>query len=241
MSKNVLKELDLSKNENSLSVGTDAVLLTAFVSDASKYRAVELGAGSGIISLLLAKRGAFSRIDAVEIQADAADDCRKNIETNGLSDKVFVTEGDVCVLKGDAFPGCRAVFANPPYMKVGCGKASPSEKREGARHELFGSIFDFAKAASRILKTGGKFYTVYRPDRLESLFSALRDNSFAPKRMIFVSSDTLHAPSMVLCEAVKDASEGLKIMPTLFLSNGERQSEDYNFIYENCRLPERFC
>ncbi len=238
--RNILKELKLSECQNGLKVGTDAVLLAAFVKDMPKYRALELGAGSGVISLLLCGRRAFSRIDAVEIQSEMADICRENIKNNNFEGKLFAFDGDVKNIEGTEFPACRAVFANPPYMKTGCGKASPHESREISRHEVFGGIFDFSRAAGKVLKTGGKFYTVYRTDRLESLFSALRDNSFAPKRMTFVCSDIFHSPSTVLCEAVKDGSEGLKITPTLFLSENGRESADHKFIYENCKFPERF-
>ncbi len=238
--RNILKELNLSEGKNGLKVGTDAVLLSAFVGDMPKYRALELGAGSGIISLLLCSRGAFSHIDAVEIQSDMTEICRKNIKNNGFNESLFVFEGDVKNIKGTDFPACRAVFANPPYMKTGCGKASPHEAREVSRHEVFGGISEFARAAGKVLKTGGKFYTVYRPDRLESLFSALRENSFAPKRMTFVCADELHAPSIVLCEAVKDGAEGLKITPVLFLKENGSESSDYKYIYENCRFPDKF-
>ncbi len=238
--RNVLKELSLTEDKNGLRVGTDAVLLASFVGDMPKYRALELGAGSGIVSLLLCARGAFSRIDALEIQGELVKLCSENIKNNGFEEKLFVLEGDVKKVNGTEFPACRAVLANPPYMKTGCGKASPHESREASRHEVFGGIYDFARAAGKVLKTGGRFYTVYRPDRLESLFSALRDNSFAPKRITFVCSDTLHSPSVVLCEAVKDGAEGIKITPTLFLSEDGEESADYKYIYENCRFPERF-
>ncbi len=240
MTKNILKELDLTEEKNSLRVGTDAVLLAAFVGDNKKFCALELGAGTGIISLLLCSRGAFSRIDSIELQPKMAEICRKNVENNRLSDKMFVCESDINNIKGSDFSGVKAVFANPPYMKVGCGKESPYALREASRHEIFGGINDFTRAAARVLKTGGKYYTVYRPDRLESLFSALRDNSFAPKRMTFVCADEFHAPSIVLCEAVKDGSEGLRITPTLFLSRNGEESEEYKYIYESCYMPEKF-
>ena len=67
------------------------------------------------------------------------------------------------------------------------------------------------------MKYGGVFYTVYRPDRLESLFDALKRTGFSPKRMLFVHDHPDAAPSMVLTEAKKGAAEGLAILPPLFL------------------------
>ena len=64
---------------------------------------------------------------------------------------------------------------------------------------------------------GGTLYLVFRPDRLESLFAALRAAKFAPKRMLFVQDAPTKAPGMVLCEARLGGNEGLVLLPTLVL------------------------
>ena len=110
-----------------------------------------------------------------------------------------------------------AVIANPPYMRTDSGFASPHSEKQIARHEVLGGIADFAAAAARCLKYGGKFYVVYRPDRLETLFAALRANRLAPKRMVLVHDHADKEPSMVLCEAVLGGAEGLTLLPTLLL------------------------
>ena len=110
-----------------------------------------------------------------------------------------------------------AVVANPPYMRADSGYASPHDEKQIARHEVLGGVADFAAAAARCLKYGGKFYVVYRPDRLETLFAALRANKLTPKRMVLVQDHADKEPSMVLCEAMLGAAEGLTLLPTLLL------------------------
>lgn len=219
------EHIRLLQRKSGLTFGSDAFLLSAFCRPCPSGRAADLGCGTGVIALLLAARGTFSHITGVEVQETFAELTRKNIENNGFSHTVSALCKDVRTLTPADLGGeLDAVVANPPYMRTDSGFASPHEEKQIARHEVMGGIADFAAAAARCLKYGGRFYTVYRPDRLESLFAALRANKLAPKRMVLVQDHEGKPPSMVLCEAVLGAAEGLTLLPTLLLheksSNG---------------------
>lgn len=237
---NEMGKLSLTESGDALCLGTDAVLLSAYIKKNASASALELGAGSGAISLLVAKRGNFKKIKAVEIQPELAEICRKNAFENGFSDIIETVCEDVRRINPAEYSGISVVFANPPYMKNDSGKVSPSAARQASRHEVFGGIKEFCACAGKILKTGGRFYTVYRPDRLESLICALAEYGFTPKRMTFVSSDAEHEPSVVLTEAVKDAKESLFITPPLFLTKDGSPTGDAEYIYENGAFPEKF-
>jgi tRNA1(Val) A37 N6-methylase TrmN6 len=86
----------------------------------------------------------------------------------------------------DTFGALDVVISNPPYMKAEGGFGTKSEEMNIARRELNGTIEDFCACASRLLKYGGLFYTVYRPDRLVDLLDACRTNGLEPKRITFV-------------------------------------------------------
>ncbi len=210
--------LKLIQREGALAFGTDAYLLSAFLRPAPRAHALELGCGNGVISLLAAARGRFSHIHAAEIQAEMAKLTARNVRLNALEDHITVICADVRTLTPADLGGeVDVAFANPPYMRVESGAASPSTALQIARHECEGGIDEFAAAATKCLKYGGLFYTVYRPDRLESLFAALKTAGLAPKRMLFVHDHPDAAPAMVLTESKKGAAEGLHILPPLFL------------------------
>lgn len=214
----VNERLCLIQKKNALAFGTDAFLLSAFLRPAPRARALELGCGNGIISLLAATRGRFSHITAVEIQREMAELTVRNVALNHLEDCITVREADVRVLTAAMIGGeVEAVFANPPYMRTDSGFASPHGAKQTARHETDGGIAEFAAAAARCLKYGGAFYVVYRPDRLQSLFAALHAVKLAPKRCVFVHDHPSAAPSMVLLEARLGGGEGLTILPPLLL------------------------
>jgi len=206
----VNEHIQLIQRKNGLTFGSDAFLLSAFCRPAKQGKAADFGCGTGILALLLAARHTFTHITAVEAQSVFADLALRNVTLNGFSDTVSVLRKDVRHLSSADFGGeLDAIIANPPYMRADCGFASPYDEKQIARHEVLGSIADFTAAAARCLKFGGRFYTVYRPDRLESLLAALRACKFAPKRMVFVQDHADKSPSMVLTEAVLGAAEGL--------------------------------
>lgn len=214
----VNEKLALISKKNGLTLSTDAYLLAAFTRPAKKGVAVELGTGTGIVSLLCAAKGRFSHIHALEIQPDFADLASRNTALNGLEDKVTVHLADARQARPDLIGGeVEAVFSNPPYMRTDSGKRNDCEYQYIARHEVCGSIFDFCAAAARLLKHGGKFTCVYHPDRLSDLMAALRENRLEPKVMVFVHADERSEPSSVLIRAHKGGAAGMRILPPLLL------------------------
>ncbi len=239
----VNENLKLIQKSDGLTFGTDAYLLAAYMYANAGGCALELGGGTGIISLLAASKKRFDKITVAEIQEQYAKLIGRNIALNGLEGSLEVVCRDARELKAADFGyEFDAVFSNPPYMKTDSGKRNDCEAKYIARHEVFGGIDDFCATAYRLLKFGGRFYVVYRPDRLIDLISALRRNKLEPKKMTFVQSDTKTAPSMVLIEAKKGAAASLTLTKNLILyKDGTRNmSEDAEKIYESCSFAEFF-
>lgn len=222
----VNEKITLIQKKDGLTFGTDAFLLASFIKPLSRGVAIELGAGTGIISLLLASRGRFSKIKALEIQSDFAELAERNASLNQMSDTVEVLCRDVTKTKAADVGGeADVVFTNPPYMKTESGKRNESDYKYIARHEVCGDVNDFCAAAFRMLKHGGKFYAVWRPDRLTDLICAMRANRLEPKVITFVHANQSSAPSMMLVSAIKGGASGMTLTPPLFLYDGESRDE----------------
>ncbi len=208
----------LIQKKNGLTFGTDAYLLAAYIRPMPRAHAVELGSGTGIIPLLLLARQKVARVTAVEIQPTFAELIRRNAEENGRGDTLIPLCHDIRTLTprdlGEEVP---LVFSNPPYMTANSGKRNLYDEKYIARHELNGGIAEFCAAAARLLKHGGRFVCVWRPDRLSDLFRALHASKLEPKRMTMVHADGESEPSCVLLEAVKGAAPGMRPTPPLFL------------------------
>lgn len=215
----------ISKNDG-LIFGTDAFLLASFIRPQGSAKAVELGAGTGIISLLLAARERVSFITAIEAQADFAELAERNVRLNELSSKINILHGDIRDFASADLGGeVDIVFTNPPYMRTDSGKRNDSDRKYIARHEVLGGIGDFCASAARLLKHGGRFYCVWRPDRLSELMGAMRDNRLEPKTMAFVHADEKSEPSMVLVSATKFGAPSMRVLPPLLLHSRDSKSD----------------
>ncbi len=233
-------KLKLIQNTDGLTFGTDALLLAGYIS--GKYKdGCELGGGTGIISMLLLTREKVGNIKLLEVQEEYAELSRKNAELNSLCERLIPVHTDIRDYKSDR--EFDIVFSNPPYMKTSSGKANILDKKNISRHEVCGDITDFCKSGARLLKFGGIFAAVYRPDRLTDIIAAMRTSGLEPKRMTFVYADTRSESSMVLIEAKKGAKSGIMLtMPLIIYEDNShtKYSYDMNYIMENGSFPDYY-
>ena len=237
----VNEELRLIQKKSGLTYGTDAFLLAAYVRPSASAKAVELGGGTGIVSLLLAAKNKVAQVTSLEIQPSFAELIDRNAALNGLSGRVRALCADVREASGNTLGGeVDLVFSNPPYMRCDSGKRNLTDEKFIARHEVCGGIEDFCSCAARLLKHGGRFVCVWRPDRLTDLFDALRRARLEPKRITLVHADERSEPCMVLVEAMKGGAPSMRVTPPLLLyKNEDKQSvrvltPEAEAVYRDC-------
>ena len=232
--------ITLIQKTDGLTFGTDALLLAGYIQGVFK-KGAELGGGSGIISMLALTRGKLDTCLAVEVQAEYAELISRNAELNSLSDKLSVLSSDVRGL--GVTEDFDIVFTNPPYMKSDAGKMNRTDAKSIARHEIHGGISDFVAAGKRLLKYGGAFYAVYRPDRLTDIISALRENGLEPKRMTFVHADCDSESSMVLIEAKRGGKSGMQLTKPLIIYSDKTHTQygaDMEYIMKHGNFPPEY-
>ncbi len=136
----------------------DAPLLASVVDPGPSDELLELGTGSGIISLLLSVRP-FRRITALEIQPGLAGLAARNVRLNRLGRRIRVVRGDLRSFR----PRKRfdIVFSNPPYIGRHQGPLSESAEKSVAKHEIKCDILEVMRAAAALLKGDGRAYFVY--------------------------------------------------------------------------------
>ena len=239
---NIINEdLKLIENKDSLTFGTDAYLLSAFLPKRSRDIGVELGVGSGVISLLALTKKKCAHVYGFEVQSNIASIAKRNAELNNLSDKFSIINEDLRNVNSSTI-GCEAdfVFSNPPYMKSNSGKQNDNENKNASRHEIFGEINDFCACAKRLLKFGGNFFVVYRPDRMIDLIYALRSNGLEPKKLTFIHANSSTPPSLLLVSAKLGGKGGLTITKPIYIYKNETQeyTEEYQKIYDTCEVEE---
>ncbi|OGP50871.1 MAG: hypothetical protein A2Y79_14340 [Deltaproteobacteria bacterium RBG_13_43_22] len=194
----------------------DSLILYEFIQVKNRSRILDLGTGSGILALLLARDYPLSRVIALELAGEFVDLVRRNIILNQFQDRISVIQGDLCQLPGFIKKGgFDAVVSNPPYRPLHRGRINPDSQKALARHEIRLTLPKLLKAVAHGLKVGGKWFVIYPAWRLVSLLALSRQHRLEPKKIRLVHSFQDKEAEWVLMEAVYQGREELKILPPL--------------------------
>ncbi len=197
--------------------GTDAVLLADFAKMKEAERAVDLGTGCGIIPILMCVRTEGIQVTGIEIQKPLAEMAQRSVVLNGLEDSIEIICGDLKDAYKIVKSGVDVVVANPPYERKGAGEANPNSYVNTAKKEIMCTLDDVIGAASKLLRTGGRFYLIYRTERFAELMERMRAYRVEPKRIMLVSQRRGKAPNFALVEGRRGGGEGVKFLPPLVL------------------------
>lgn len=167
--------------EKGLKITEDAILLSEFM---KKYFSrkrknlkgeksfLEIGAGQGIISLLLSELDIISKIFAVEIQEKVFVALKKNIEINDLNGKIIPINKNIKNVNGEY----DFIFSNPPYKKTSSGKMPENEMERISKYEILLTLEELILEIRRLLKNYGEFFVVVPNSRLNDVFRCIYEN-----------------------------------------------------------------
>jgi len=216
--------------------GMDAALLSGFARVHKGQRHLDLCSGNGVIPILLSAKSLGDSFWGLEIQEDMVDMAQRSIAYNGLGDRVKIFHGDVKSPASPAFAPAsfNVVTANPPYVAIGRGVASPATAKAIARHEILCSLEDVIKAASWLLMSKGYFYMVHRPSRLPEIFVLFEKYGLAAKILQLVQAKAATPPNMLLIAATKGGGEHLKMEAPLIIygDDGKYTKKVQEIYYE---------
>jgi tRNA1(Val) A37 N6-methylase TrmN6 len=214
-----IRNIQLYQSKTGYRFSVDSLLLYDFVNLREVTGVADLGAGSGIIGILLAKKYPGSYVTLFEIQDGLIGLAEKNILLNHLEDRVMVIKCDLRTLADLSVKAGHydLVVSNPPFIRLKSGLLNIEEEKAIARHEIKLRLPEFIDAASSFLKTRGRLCMVYHPCRLSELIDTMRNKDIEPKRLRFVHSTVSLDSKMVLLEAVKGGRTGLKVEKPLYI------------------------
>lgn len=206
----------------------DAILLAHFTNVKKGDHVVDLGTGSGIIPLILAKRSEADKILGVDIQDRLVEMAARNVELNYFTDKIDIVKGDIRNLKDDLEPeSFDLVLSNPPYRKIRSGRVNPHPEKAIARHEIKSSLQEVLETARILVKFRGRVTIIYPASRLVDLFFHMRSKKLEPKMLRIVYPDMQSKGNLAIVEAMKGGSEGILILEPIFVYdlNGDYSDE----------------
>jgi tRNA1(Val) A37 N6-methylase TrmN6 len=199
----------------------DALLLVWFASRFGAVdRAVDIGAGCGIVGLGLLAAGTAATVTGVEIQPALAELARRNASRNGLAGRYRLVSGGLAQLLEDPdLRGvCDLVVSNPPFWPGDQGRLPACEQRRVACHEISLDLDGWVGAARRLLATRrGRLCAVFPARRLGPLLTGLAAHGLAGERLLPVFPRAADPAELVLLSARLGTRERLVIEPPLVL------------------------
>jgi tRNA1Val (adenine37-N6)-methyltransferase len=168
------KQFKVNQDRCAMKIGADSVLLGAWCPiDNNPFSVLDIGAGTGILSLMLAQRSNASQIDAIEIDEDAYEQCVENFESSPWGDRLFCFHAGLDEFVEEPEDQYDIIISNPPYysedFKTG------NEQRDLARFQDAMPFEDLVEAAHLLLSENGIFAVII-PFKEEEKFINLCGN-----------------------------------------------------------------
>lgn len=211
-------KIKVMQNRGGYRFSIDAVLLAYHAAARPGDRVLDLGTGCGIIPMIMASRLAELRIYAVEVQRELAELAAANVRQNQLTDRIDVLSTDMKLLRPPMISGpCDLVVSNPPYRRSGSGRVNPNSQRALARHEIKASLSDVLQTTRRMLRTAGRFVTIFTAERTADILSQMRIERIEPKMIRMIHSRRDAEARLILVEGLKGGRPGLSVASPLIL------------------------
>lgn len=218
--------LDILQPKTGYRAGIDGILLAASLPAGDGDAVLDVGAGVGVVGLAAARRLAHARVIMVERNPRLAELARRNIERNGLADRVRLLEADVVRPSGEAvMPGVAAgtfdhVLANPPFHIEGKGTAASDPLKAGANAMPDGDLDRWVRFMAGMTRPGGTATVIHRADALHAILQALAGR-FGGAVVLPIHPREGEPASRVLISAIKGSRAPLEVRPGLVLHNAD--------------------
>lgn len=168
------KQFSIQQDRCAMKVGTDSVLLGAWCPiDHNPFSVLDIGAGTGILSLLLAQRTAANQIDAIEIDEAAYEQCVDNFESSPWDDRLFCYHAGLDEFVDEPEDEYDLIISNPPFYSE--DYKTDNSQRDLARFQDALPFEELVEATSLLLSEYGIFAVVL-PFSEEEKFIALAKN-----------------------------------------------------------------
>ncbi|WP_034062550.1 tRNA1(Val) (adenine(37)-N6)-methyltransferase [Lacinutrix jangbogonensis] len=165
------KQFEVSQDQCAMKIGTDGVLLGAWASiEKQPFATLDIGAGTGILSLMLAQRCDAEVIDALEIDEHAYEQCVGNFEASPWSDRLFCYHADLAEFTDEIEDQYDLIICNPPFYSE--DYKTESTQRDLARFQDAMPFEHLVDSVSKLLIEDGTFCTII-PFKEEEKFIAL--------------------------------------------------------------------
>jgi tRNA1Val (adenine37-N6)-methyltransferase len=150
------KHFDIVQDDNAMKVGTDAMVLGAFINSQDRKVGLDVGTGTGVLSLMVAQNNEEISFDAIELDKKSTDECALNFENSKWADRLNAVHMNF--LDFEAPSHYDLIISNPPYYQSTLVNNDP--RKANARHEQSLPMEAFVIHVSRLITNDGDFWII---------------------------------------------------------------------------------
>lgn len=183
MSQFQFKQFMVIHDKSSMKVGTDAVLLGSLIEMDGAKHILDIGCGSGVISLMAAQKSA-AQIRGVDIDQSSVDQANENFMSSKWKNQLIAEKICIQAFSQRSSQKYDLIISNPPFFENDL--KSPSEIRNKARHNDTLSFSDLLKSSHQMLKKNGRLALILPYTEGENLLHLASSHSFCLKRKILI-------------------------------------------------------
>ncbi|MFP2997494.1 methyltransferase [Spongiivirga sp. MCCC 1A20706] len=153
------KQFTINQDRCAMKIGTDGVLLGAWVGiEHNPFSVLDIGAGTGLLSLMLAQRCNAEVIEAIEIDADAYEQCTENFEASPWNDRLFCYHAGLLEFAQEVDDEYDLIISNPPFYKP--TESTTEKARAIARFQDAMPFEHLIACTAKLLSKTGKFAVI---------------------------------------------------------------------------------
>ncbi len=153
------KQFNINQERCAMKIGTDAVLLGAWCPiNNNPFSILDIGAGTGILSLMLAQRSNAQQIDAIEIEENAYEQCVENFEASHWGDRLFCYHASLNDFINEPEDQYDIIISNPPFYSE--DYKTDNSQRDLARFQDALPFEELVKATTLLLSENGIFAVI---------------------------------------------------------------------------------
>jgi len=177
------KQFQVNQDQCAMKIGTDAIVLGAWATvDSSVQSILDIGAGTGILSLMMAQKAPHAFIEALEIEEKAFEQCVDNFEQSPWADRLFCFHASLEEFTEEAEDTFDVVICNPPFFS---GEIPENyTPRDLARMQQAMPLQTLMESVSILLSENGVFYLVLPFDQEEKAIAIATENSLFPYKIL---------------------------------------------------------
>ena len=228
------KQFTIHHDRCAQKVGTDGVLLGAWTNVENTRHIIDIGTGSGLITLMLAQRCPQATILGIDICENAASQAKENIGNSLFAEKVSIEHISVQDFAKENQHVFDVAVANPPFFANSL--LSPSRERTLARHTETLSLASLFSSAAQLLSGSGRFSLIYPFDNLAETLDCAHENGFFLQRQTTVFPTPNARPKRVLLEFSKQRQPSPRYEKLVIEMERHRYSDDFKALVKDFYL-----